>query len=209
MKLKNIFCITVLSTMATTLVASAQSLDFTVFESSGANAADLDEISLSAHLFDTVDGVEIQIANNSTPGDAWVTTDMPTITSLFFEDGDGLLIAPSFNAAGSIGTVDYEYASGGNLPGGESIAFESVFSFKASPSPVNNGIDPNEVGSFTFTGSDYAAVLAALNSGEVRIGAHVQQIGADGSGSVSYVIPEPGTSMLALFGALALFRRKR
>jgi hypothetical protein len=207
MKLTHICCITVLATIATTINANAQSWDFTVFESAGADTSDLDEISLSAHLFNTVDGVEIRIANTSVPGDDWVTNDMPTITSLFFEDGDSLLIAPSFNAAGSIGGVSYDYSPGGSLPGGDPIAFDTVFTFKAKPSPVNNGIDPNEVGSFTFTGSDYGTVLAAINNGEIRVGAHVQQI--NGSDSASYVVPEPGTGVLALLGVAALLRRKR
>lgn len=189
--------------------ANAQSLDFVVFESDGADGPDLDQISLSAHLFRLGDGVEIQVANTSTPGDNWVTSDTPTITSLFFQDSGNLLIAPSFNAAGSIGTVDYRRESRGNLPGGRRIGYATVFSFSPKPSPVINGVDPDEVASFTFTGSDYDAVLAAINRGEIRIGAHVQQIDDDGSASFVTPIPEPGTGMLALFGLAAVLRRRR
>ena len=205
---KGLLALTLTAGLAIT-AASAQSLNFIVFESAGANASDLDEISLNAHLFNTVDGVEIQIANTSVPGNDWVTNDVPTITSLFFEDENSLLIAPSFNGSDSIGVVSFNYDDGGNLPGGKNIAFDTIFSFRAAPSPVLNGIDPNEVGSFKFTGSDYDTVLTAFNSGDIRIGAHVQQIDDFGSASVVTVVPEPGTSVLALLGVAALFRRKR
>ena len=189
----------------------AQNLDFLAFETEGARAADIEEISLAAHLLDTGTGVEIRIANTSTPGDAWVTRYVPTITTLFFEDAGGLLIAPSFNAAGSIGIINYTLQAGGNLPGGNNIGFDTLFAFKSARPPVVNGVDPNETASFLFEGSSYVDVMAALNSGDIRIGAHVQQIGECAEDSASFVtqVPEPGTTLLALLGTLLVLRRRR
>jgi len=190
--------------------ASAQSWDFAVFESSGAKSGNLNQITLAAHLIDTGSGVEIQVANDSVPGGGWISTWTPTITSLYFENASELLIAPSFNAVGSIGGIDYDLRSGGNLPGGRNIDFGTAFSFRPDSPPVVNGVNPSEMASFVFAGSSYAEVLAALNRGEIRIGAHVQQIGPhDDSASFVTQVPEPGSALLALLGTLLLLRRQR
>lgn len=162
-----------------------------------------------------------------------------SITDVYFDDGT-LLGISSISDSGS-GVAFSPGGSPSNLPGGNAIDFNTTAGFLAdSDSPVSgNGV--NIAGEWVmidfklFLGKTYDGLLAAIDSGvgktqdvtgDLRIGLHVQAIGAPG-GSDSYVnggrngnqdnppiVPEPaslaiwgmGLGLVALVGRR--FRRK-
>jgi hypothetical protein len=84
------------------------------------------------------------------------------------------------------------------------------FAFDSEPAPPTNGINPGEYLkiSFCFTeGASFAAVLDALDSAALRIGAHIIAL-PDCSSESAVTVPEPATVALLGFGSLALLRRK-
>jgi hypothetical protein len=103
-------------------------------------------------------------------------------------------------------------SSPGNLPGGNLLDPRFVttmeFSFNSGPPRPHNGIEPWEQLQITFdiTGSTFADVIDGLNTGSIRVGAHVIAL-PDGS-SESAVVPEPTTICLLGLGSLALVRRR-
>jgi hypothetical protein len=187
------------------------SLDFVPFEFGGvSNVSDLEYIDLEALIAPAAGGVSIGIFNLSTPGDPGVTSTSPTVTRVFFEDRAGVL-GNTPGVLSSSGGVSFVRNDGANLPGGNNIDFEVDFAFTAvSPRP-SNGLDPGESIVFLFGGAAYESVVASLVSGDFRVGLHVQEIGdcAEDSAAFVTVIPEPGSALLGLLGALMLLRRRR
>jgi hypothetical protein len=187
------------------------SLDFVPFEFSGlANVSDLDHINVEALVAPAPGGVSIGIFNQSMPGDPGVTSTNPTVTRIFFEDRAGAL-GNSPSVQSSSGVVSFVRNDGANLPGGNNIDFETSIAFTAAAPRPRNGLDPGESIVFFFGGSDYNSVLAGIVSGDFRVGLHVQEIGACAEDSAAFVtvIPEPGSALLGLLGALMLLRRRR
>ena len=145
-----------------------------------------------------------------------------SITDVYFDDGSLLGIASVVDGTG----VDFEQgASPGNLPGGNDASppFVASAGFTADSEPPTqpNGVNPSEWLKIFFdlqAGRTFADVLEDLESGELRIGLHVQAIGAEGE-SDSFVntppsrpIPEPATMLLlggGLLGLAGLRRRRR
>jgi hypothetical protein len=146
-----------------------------------------------------------------------------SITDIYFDDGTLLALADIDSSAG---VVFDDPASPGNLPGGNlaSPAFVTTQDFSAdSNAPVSaNGVDDDAEWvtiNFTLQGTQtYADTIAALESGALRIGLHVQSI--DGcttclSTSDSYVntVPDGGMTIsllgLALGGLGVMARRKK
>ncbi len=138
------------------------------------------------------------------------------IAEVYFDDG---LLGPSVvqNSLGGFTNFSGGGASPGNLPGGNTIGFNATSEFSAdvNPGPPNNGVNDSAdilgivlgLGSF----ADFNAIVAAVNSGDLRFGYHVRSIGvADGSDSYASVVPIPAA--IWLFGsALALlgwYRRR-
>jgi hypothetical protein len=155
-----------------------------------------------------------------------------SITDVYFDDGTLLGIYKIINETG----VSFsEGGSPGNLPGGESIGFETTKGFLADsdhPKTQQNGVNPGESLSIIFdliNGKTYDETIAALDGpvddpddNDLRIGIHVQ--GFAGGGSESFVngppnppsaqVPEPMTLLawmgLGAFGIVgARFGRKR
>lgn len=160
-----------------------------------------------------------KIANTSNNSQSsWVSGTQPTITNIYFEDSLDLLSSPSiitFTAVAPDNAVSYSVAAdGGNLPAGQNVGFDSDYLFQTNPPPSKNGLDPGESLTVAFQSLEtYSDLLGAINSGDLRIGLHVQEIGTRGA-SASFVnvqaVPEPGGALLlGAVGVILLVRRRR
>ena len=121
-----------------------------------------------------------------------------------------------FNSLG--GSTDFANgANPSNLPGGETVTppFEAtqIFSADAQGNPskgVDSSIDIVGLAFELLAGKDIDDVIAALDSGELRIGLHVRAIGPDSDSFVNgSQIPEPTTAALAVAATLCLAVRRR
>lgn len=152
-----------------------------------------------------------------------------SITDVYWDDQAGLL-GTMGAISGSSGVSYSQYASPGNLPGGQSIGFSvspSGASADSNSGPggvMKNGVNPGEWLTIVWSllsGATYADVLAALNlggdqPGSLRIGVHVQGFGNGGSESFVNGTPAPvpvpaaGILLIGALGGLAAMRgRKR
>ena len=148
-----------------------------------------------------------------------------SITDVYWDDQAGLLNTMG-TLSGSAGVSFTQYATPGNMPGGNSIGF-SVSPTGASAdstSPVQpNGVNPGEFLTVIWSllgGVTYSDVISALNlggdqSGSLRIGIHVQ--GFANGGSESFVnstptpvpVPAAGLLLMGALGALTVARRRK
>ena len=147
-----------------------------------------------------------------------------SITDIYFDDGTLLGIS---TISSSVGVAFTDPANPGDLPGGNDAApdFVTTADFSAdsdAPASANGVNSVTEWVTITFALQGiqtYADTLAALADGSLRIGLHVQAIGAVG-GSDSYInfdepgdlpLPDGGSTMallgLSLFGAEYARRR--
>jgi hypothetical protein len=84
-------------------------------------------------------------------------------------------------------------------------------SFDSEPAPPKNGVSPSKWVRITFdleNGGTFETVIDELNTGALRIAAHIIAL-PDGSSESVVAVPEPATICLLGFGALSLLRRKR
>lgn len=123
-----------------------------------------------------------------------------SITDVYFDDNASALSGlASIDDSGS-GVSFSANATPSNLPGGAGISFLADYSADSDSPIAALGVNPGEwLGiAMNLTGS-YADLEAALLSGGVRIGIHVQAFASQGSESfVTKPIPEPAS--MAFFG---------
>ncbi len=160
-----------------------------------------------------------------------------SITDVYFDDGTLLSIAQVAPAGGG---VDFsQIASPGNLPGGNTIGFETTAGFSADSNPPvqPNGVNPGEHLWVLFNlkaGTTFFNLIQALEGdlqdpigvNALRVGLHVQsfangdsasfvnQEGGAGSAEVLTPVPLPAALPLLLAGLLpmgvaARLRRKK
>jgi hypothetical protein len=134
-----------------------------------------------------------------------------SIARIYFEDDLFLNFA---SITDGNGTSFSQIASPGDLPGGNLLVppFISTeeFSFNGGPPAPHNGINPDEWLRITFdiTAGSFTDVLDGLNTGSLRIGAHVIALPHNSSES-AVTVPEPATVALLALSALTLLRKKQ
>jgi hypothetical protein len=148
-----------------------------------------------------------------------------SITDIYFDDGTLLGIASVTNSGGGVSFS--EGASPGDLPGGNAVDFNNSGGFFSADS--NSPAAPNGVDSSTewvrilfnlTNGQDFDDTIAAMNLslanpgvdvlGGLRIGLHVQAIGAQSDAFVNtgterpgQSVPDGGTTLVLLGSAMA------
>jgi len=133
-----------------------------------------------------------------------------SITDIYFDDGQLFSMASIDNSCSGVSFSPL--ASPHDLPGGQNLSppFVTTEGFSAdSDSPVeHNGINPDEWLGITFNlqpGSTFNDVIHSLNTGQLRVGIHVQ--GFASCGSESFVnVPEPATLTILGLGLAAFLR---
>jgi len=103
-----------------------------------------------------------------------------------------------------------------NLPAGNTVGFQQVFSAGADPAPSKNGINPDEYLLMVFAlgdGLTFDNVISALTTGDLRIGLHAIAFANDGGGSFinnKTPVPIPASLLLLASGLFSLdvYRRK-
>ncbi|HBE19465.1 MAG TPA: hypothetical protein DDW51_18130, partial [Cyanobacteria bacterium UBA11367] len=141
------------------------------------------------------------------------TTASHFIGGAYFDDKNSLLSGILYNI-GNAGTVDFG-AGNGTFAQGNKIGFNPTF-LATKNGAASNGVNGGESVGFEFTGN-YANVIAALGTGNLNLGIHVQGLPNGNSDSfatytgASQNVPEPltilGSGMALGFGAL--FQKKR
>jgi len=204
-------CVGLASLLAVPALKAQVSLDFVRFQSENVSNSNLDYINIDALVINTGSGVRVGIFNNTAPtGSASPTK--PTVASIYFDASSTFLTnSPTFNSGISSSGIAFELGRAPrDLPGGTQIGFSADSNFTASPPPPKNGLNPGEFAYFDFAGASYNKVVQGINTGQVRFGAHVLQVGPNGQDSVSLVtvVPEPSAALLGAIGVLALLRRR-
>ena len=163
--------------------------------------------------------VLFQIVSASAPGLSYF------IRTIFVDDTDPTSFTdiPLGNDNGySNGDVSMAYAPGGNLPQGNNVGFSAVFNFEADNGHANtHAIQQGETAGFVF-GGDFNNIIAALGTGDLRFGIHVQNlpdVGQVVEPSDSYVtsvppltpvpVPAAGVMLLTALGGLGYASRRR
>jgi hypothetical protein len=134
-----------------------------------------------------------------------------SIARIYFDD-DSLL--SFYGVTEGSGTFFSQPATPGNLPAGNTLDPSFVttdeFCFKGGPPAPQNGINPGEQLTviFNIDPGTFSDVLDGLDTGTLRIGAHVIAL-PDGSSESVVTIPEPATVCLLGLGTLFFLPKRR
>ena len=133
------------------------------------------------------------------------------ISEIYFENG---LLLGSASITEGPETFFHYSAKPKNPPGAHALEPVFVttdeFSFDSEPAPPKNGVNPGEWVRITFdlkNGGTFETVINELNTGALRIAAHIIAL-PDGSSESAVNVPEPGTVCLLGLGAMVLLRRR-
>ncbi|MEG4276182.1 PEP-CTERM sorting domain-containing protein [Microcoleus sp. MON1_C1] len=167
--------------------------------------------------FDVTDGgsnnVIFNIANNTSVASMF-------IGSVYFDTGSNSNLLSNFGLnVDNIGkTVDFKDTGAANMSQSNNLTPAWSTDFSATKTGGQDGIHKGEVLGLSFTGN-YANVVSALNTGTLRLGLHVQGIGAKGEYSDAFVssttnteaTPEPLTMLAAgaAVGFGTMFKKQR
>lgn len=134
-----------------------------------------------------------------------------SITDIYFDDGLPAIVAGPINILASAGVAFDLVVAPPDLPGGDEIfpIFDVTAGLSAdssNPAPANGVSSSSEWVTLILNytgGSTIASIFAALNSGDLRVGIHVQSIA--GGTSDSYInIPGPNQTVVPLPAGLLL-----
>ncbi|MHC4185403.1 MAG: PEP-CTERM sorting domain-containing protein [Planctomycetota bacterium] len=141
-----------------------------------------------------------------------------SLAGIYFDDGSLLGIS---NITNGPGTSFNRPATPNDLPSGNLLEPPFVttdqFCVDGDPPVSHNGVNPVESGEplewvkVTFTlinDGTLSAVIDELNTGVLRIGAHVIAL-PDGSSESAVNVPEPATVFLLCLGGLVLIRMRK
>lgn len=145
-----------------------------------------------------------------------------SITDFYWDDATSVLLGIT-NIFSSPGTSISAGASPPNIPApnGVTPSFSASFSADSNPPAAPNGINIGEFVNFSVLmagGIAFSDVIAAMDSGKLRLGVHVQAFPNGGSESFVNGVVEPpapvplpaaGWLMIAGLGGLAALRRRK
>lgn len=142
-----------------------------------------------------------------------------SVARIFFDSNDALgallrLASPFPSLSYSSGVQFSRDANPGTLPGGNSLGFDTDYSVSArNPKPSWGLNDANDLLTIKFTlapSASHGDVLAALDSGALRVGMHVIAIGqaskSDGflnnpnTNAPPTLVPAPAAGLLGVIG---------
>lgn len=136
------------------------------------------------------------------------------ITQINFDDSANNVLGSFVSFAPSAGVIFVQDLK--NLPQGNSVGFTSTDGFtRQNAGGVSNGINPGESLGIRFNlNGTFAAAIAALTSGSLNIGMHVQSLPDGSSDTLITNIPEvplPAALPLLLTGlaGMSLFGRRK
>lgn len=173
----------------------AATLGFNCLTQNSAASCAIGQSQLTAELTDLGNGTVEFLFSNSGPGAA-------SVSQIYFDQPTPSIL--SLAASSGSNGVAFRQTPPSNLPGSQGIAFRS-------PSGLNQG-DWLRLAFTLSQGSTFASLLTSLSTGDLRVGMHVQQIGAFGHSETfvhEQVVPEPTTMLLLGTGLAAVAARRR
>jgi hypothetical protein len=184
--------------------ASATSFGFSCITNNNAGDCSIGQSQLKVDVTSVMGmGVQFELTNSG-PAQS-------TIAGVYWDDQSSLLASIA-----SISNMGVSFSANGSppdLPGGNSInpAFSADFRVNANAPPPMNGVNPGDTLDVVFnlaSGVSVSDVIAALDSGALRVGVHVINFASGGSESL-VTVPEPGSLLLLGAGVAWLARRGR